>query len=1313
MSDGISRIRQKDANNAYYTEYTVDEEFQIKYLPKMPECSAGSQAYCLDTGAWYVLNSLNKWVKQSSGGTDPEDPYSYNDLLDKPEINGVTIEGSKELEDYGYNAVEKIKVNGTTIEKDENKTVDITIPVLSVNTKTGDVVLDKTDIGLENVGNFKAVSTEADQELTSQEQENARTNIGAGTSSFSGDYNDLTNKPTLGTAAAKNVPQSGDASSTEVVMGNDTRLTDARTPISHTHTKSEITDFTHTHTKSDITDFSHTHVKSDITDFAHTHTKSDITDFAHTHTKSEIVDFPESMPASDVYPWAKAETKPIYTATEVGAIPASDKGSANGVAELDQNGKVLSSQLPSFVDDVIEGYLYEGNFYEDAAHTILIPGQGGKIYVEVTTNKTYRWTGSGYAEISESLALGETSSTAYRGDRGKIAYDHSQLTSGNPHNVTKTDVGLGNVGNFKAVSTVANQGLTSTEQTNARANIGAGTSSLELGTTATTALKGDTKYAGSSSAGGAATSANKLNTNAGSATQPVYFNNGVPVTTSYAVNKTVPADAKFTDTDSLVNLTDTQMTNPTNVDVLGYNGTKWVNKKGQRTLTQAQYDALSTSEKNNGTTYYISDGTTPQNIELTGVRTGYDGITYTTAGAAVRASDQKLQNQINQITALPSGSTSGDAELTNIRVAANGTTYSTAGEAVRAMDSQFLTQLNAMKTGFDWVVYDSPAAMVRACDSELEAYTNELYDRYETVASKNLFHVTGYVDGYRTTSDTILPSDTMIAIDDYFPVEPGETYNFGWYNSSKTWIANYSPIITYYNKFKKHIGYVQVSGGSQTMPADAYFIRCSMSKSQYLGDNYWQIEKGNTHTDYVSYSSKTTLKSEYNGLTDEVEDISEKFTEITSKNLFHVTSYYDGGYRAGSDTPTENASYIAINDYYPVEPEQTYAFGWYNASKVWIANFSPICVYYNQDKTYLGYFQVSGGVHTMPSNAYFIRVSMVKTQYFGDNFFQIEKGSSSTDYVEYYNKIILSGEYLDNEYLDSHYEEKVQTTYFRVGESASCDYSRVQDAIAAVSGNDKMHHFVIYIEEGNYDLGEDFTPEEISGNTFVGIKVPDFCSLIGVGDRNKTVLSVELSTADVNIAALNLSNTASLENLTVTSVGCRYTIHDDSAAANGKDGYKRFIKNCMFKGTRNYYNSVYGAGLRENADWEFENCVFDATEVGSSANDGIAWFTHNNSNFNYPCNIKFTNCRFLSALDNGAVVLRTISNNANDIITYVQFYGCKIGSGTHGLYLREEDAATYGKGCLYRVSGFGNVNETYTISTTDGIDYSENVDFLH
>lgn len=57
-------------------------------------------------------------------------------------------------------------------------------------------------------------------------------------------------------------------------------------------------------------------------------------------------------------------------------------------------------------------------------------------------------------------------------------------------------------------------------------------------------------YAGSSSAGGAATSANKLNTNAGSSTQPVYFTNGVPTVCSYTLGKSVPADAVFTDTNT-------------------------------------------------------------------------------------------------------------------------------------------------------------------------------------------------------------------------------------------------------------------------------------------------------------------------------------------------------------------------------------------------------------------------------------------------------------------------------------------------------------------------------------------------------------------------------------------------------------------------------------------------------------------------------------------------------------------------------------------------------------------------------------------
>ena len=147
------------------------------------------------------------------------------------------------------------------------------------------------------------------------------------------------------------------------------------------------------------------------------------------------------------------------------------KEKANGIASLDENGKVPSSQLPSYVDDVIEGYLSEGKFYKESAHTTQITGESGKIYVDLTTKKTYRWSGTAYVVISETIALGETSSTAYRGDRGKTAYDHSLKTSGNPHKVTKSDVGLGNVPNvttdnqtpsFTPATTLAN--ITSKEK---------------------------------------------------------------------------------------------------------------------------------------------------------------------------------------------------------------------------------------------------------------------------------------------------------------------------------------------------------------------------------------------------------------------------------------------------------------------------------------------------------------------------------------------------------------------------------------------------------------------------------------------------------------------------------------------------------------------------------------------------------------------------------------------------------------------------------------------------------------------------------
>lgn len=395
-------------------------------------------------------------------------------------------------------------------------------------------------VGLGNVGNFKAVSTVASQGLSNTEKSNARANIGAGT----------------GNGTITGIKMNGASKGSSGVVDLGTVIT----------------------------------VHQDISG------KVDKTTTVNGHELSGNV----TVTKSDVG---------LGNVTNDAQVKRTEMGVASGVATLDSAGKVPSSQLPSYVDDVLE-YDTKSAFPET--------GEAGKIYVDKSANTTWRWSGSAYTQIKGDLAIGTTTGTAADGG---VANTHYNNTS-NPHSVTKSQVGLGsvvntgdsatpvsggttkfttggaytelakkvdkvsgkglstndyttdeknklagiaagaevnvqsdwnatsgdaqilnkptipaavavkgnaetsyrtgnvnitpaniglgNVGNFKAVSTVASQELSSTEKSNARANIGAGTSSLALGTTSTTALKGDTKYAASSSAGGDATNSDKI-----------------------------------------------------------------------------------------------------------------------------------------------------------------------------------------------------------------------------------------------------------------------------------------------------------------------------------------------------------------------------------------------------------------------------------------------------------------------------------------------------------------------------------------------------------------------------------------------------------------------------------------------------------------------------------------------------------------------------------------------------------------------------------------------------------------------------------
>ncbi len=151
-------------------------------------------------------------------------------------------------------------------------------------------------------------------------------------------------------------------------------------------------------------------------------------------------------------------TQRAYNLTALinGKVDASEKGVANGVATLGGDGKVPASQLPSYVDDVIDSYIVSGATAFSAGWLSATSGgaaftpETGKIYVIVSSgqyaNKTYRWSGTTYAEIGQSLVIGTVAGTAYDGGQGaadKSTMDAHIANKSNPHSVTKAQVGLG------------------------------------------------------------------------------------------------------------------------------------------------------------------------------------------------------------------------------------------------------------------------------------------------------------------------------------------------------------------------------------------------------------------------------------------------------------------------------------------------------------------------------------------------------------------------------------------------------------------------------------------------------------------------------------------------------------------------------------------------------------------------------------------------------------------------------------------------------------------------------------------------------
>lgn len=182
------------------------------------------------------------------------------------------------------------------------------------------------------------------------------------------------------------------------------------------------------------------------------------------------------------------------------------KGQPNGLAELDSNGKVPASQLPSYVDDVMDAYatytvsptgvLQNIKLYKDAGHKTPIVGERDKIYVNVTPGEIsyqFRWSGSQWVHIdSNAIIIGDITGTAYDGGKGKAMENvvnsmpnnllsTFQLDQTDVNNITISLTGVEKSGGKYVQSTLSN--ITITPATNTVAGLMTGAEKLAINET--------------------------------------------------------------------------------------------------------------------------------------------------------------------------------------------------------------------------------------------------------------------------------------------------------------------------------------------------------------------------------------------------------------------------------------------------------------------------------------------------------------------------------------------------------------------------------------------------------------------------------------------------------------------------------------------------------------------------------------------------------------------------------------------------------------------------------------------------------------
>lgn len=461
-----------------------------------------------------------------------------------------------------------------------------------------------------------------------------------------------------------------------------------------------------------------------------------------------------------------------------------------------------------------------------------------------------------------------------------------------------------------------------------------------------------------------------------------------------------------------------------------------------------------------------------------------------------------------------------------------------------------------------------------------------------------------------------------------------------------------------------------------------------------------------------------------------------------SSNILEITDYTEGRYySASSGDYRYNNNFFTVDNYVEVEPSSSYVLSEF-VDGVFEKLLSSIIIFYDKNNKYLSGGQYS--TFTTSENANYIRISPNKDAL--KKQLLLEKGTEpSKIWTPYYKGLHLKGEKIIN-FLYENIKNKptingveisgnktskdygipdvpeitetynlYKTNEITVDVNGSGDFEKLQDAIKSITSNSENNRFTIYIKEGEYDLAEGIADDE-NDSSVIGLTIPNWVTLKGLGNRENVILKAKFINKKQYVSTLNFNETGVIENLTVIGENTRYVIHDDFARES--NGYKRSVKHCILKGITTYYSTVYGAGTGDGADLEFEDVIFDGSQVGANSKPANTFTVHNVLASQKNRNIVFKNCIFVSTNERNvkfktlAYRTSTGADNANNMITNVSLYGCKFDGTSKGFELVEENPDVYGKGCYYFVNGYGNINAGYEITTTDNKDYLNRVNLI-